>query len=110
MVSRILDWRGSSTGGTSTPNTYHQFARFRVADISRNHSSLIDAKLTHLIHYIGIKPNSEEVKAEYGIGADEISASREEVYGYKYVLDVDGNSFSGRFFGLLTSGSLVFKV
>jgi len=50
--------------------------------------------------------SEEEIKTEYGV-AD--SQPREEVYKYKYVLDLDGNSFSGRYFGLLRSGSLVFK-
>ncbi|KAJ7719993.1 hypothetical protein DFH07DRAFT_972754 [Mycena maculata] len=38
------------------------------------------------------------------------SSPREEVYKYKYVFDVDGNSFSGRYLGLLQSRSLVFKL
>ncbi|KAH6574744.1 hypothetical protein BASA62_002316 [Batrachochytrium salamandrivorans] len=42
----------------------------------------------------------------------DISASEpfETVYNYKYAMDIDGNSFSGRFFRLLESGSLVFKM
>ncbi|KAJ7259771.1 hypothetical protein C8J57DRAFT_491164 [Mycena rebaudengoi] len=35
---------------------------------------------------------------------------REDAYKYKYLLDVDGNTFSGRFLGLLRYGSLVFKM
>jgi hypothetical protein len=48
------------------------------------------------------------IRAAYNI-TDE-SVPREEAYGYKYLLDVDGNSFSGRYLGLLRSGGLVFKV
>jgi hypothetical protein len=32
------------------------------------------------------------------------SVPREEAYQYKYLLDVDGNTFSGRYLGLLRSG------
>ncbi|KAJ6494383.1 glycosyl transferase family 90-domain-containing protein [Mycena sanguinolenta] len=34
---------------------------------------------------------------------------REDVCKFKYALDVDGETFSGRFLGLMHSGSLVFK-
>ncbi|KAJ7816773.1 hypothetical protein B0H14DRAFT_3148512 [Mycena olivaceomarginata] len=37
------------------------------------------------------------------------SVPREEAYGLKYLLGVDGNSLSGRYLGLLTSRGLVFK-
>lgn len=52
--------------------------------------------------------DSNAVKVEFDVRPQ--SAPREGVYQYKYVFDVDGNSFSGRYFGLLKSGSLVFKV
>jgi hypothetical protein len=45
---------------------------------------------------------------EYGItGAH---TPQENAYKYKYLLDVDGMTFSGRFGGLLRVGGLVFKV
>ncbi|KAJ6625152.1 glycosyl transferase family 90-domain-containing protein [Mycena sp. CBHHK59/15] len=51
--------------------------------------------------------DSEPIIKEFNIGGG--SSPREEVYKYKYLLDVDGNTFSGRYLGLLRSGSLVFK-
>lgn len=50
----------------------------------------------------------EVIAKEYDIKINK--TLMEDVYDYKYAIDVDGNSFSGRFLGLLTSGSLVFKV
>lgn len=51
---------------------------------------------------------SEPIIEEYNIGSE--GSPREDLYKYKYSLDVDGNTFSGRYLGLLRSGSLVFKV
>ncbi|KAH6624398.1 glycosyltransferase family 90 protein [Chaetomium sp. MPI-SDFR-AT-0129] len=36
-------------------------------------------------------------------------AKQEDALGYKHVLDMDGNAFSGRFYALLRSRSLVYK-
>ncbi|KAK3332485.1 hypothetical protein B0T19DRAFT_104415 [Cercophora scortea] len=36
-------------------------------------------------------------------------AEQAEAYKYKYVLDIDGNAFSGRFYAFLKSRSLVYK-
>lgn len=52
--------------------------------------------------------DAEAIRKEYQITGH--GAPREEGYAYKYLFDVDGNSFSGRYFGLLRTGSLVFKV
>jgi hypothetical protein len=50
----------------------------------------------------------DRVIAEYNITGP--FSSRKDTMEYKYVLDIDGNTFSGRFLNLLKSGSLVFKV
>ncbi|KAJ7120654.1 hypothetical protein C8R46DRAFT_1050730, partial [Mycena filopes] len=76
------------TAGTEPPQVF-------AVKIGQNHSDIIDAKMTGAILHI---------IEEYRIGSK--GGLREEVYRYKYVLDVDGNTFSGRYLG---SGSLVFK-
>ncbi|KAJ7911727.1 hypothetical protein B0H13DRAFT_2480182 [Mycena leptocephala] len=43
------------------------------------------------------------------IGRLRFLVPREKVYQFKYLLDVDGNTFLGRYLGLLRSGGLVFK-
>jgi hypothetical protein len=50
----------------------------------------------------------EGIIREYNISG--ANAPQENSYKYKYLLDVDGMTFSGRFLGLPRSGSLVFKV
>ncbi|KAF7323933.1 CAP10 domain-containing protein [Mycena kentingensis (nom. inval.)] len=112
-------WRGSSTGGHITSPTvsptsdYHTFPRFRLVDISRTERGkpLMDVALSAFHDYLCNGCDAEGIKAEYGIvrAGSEVKAPREEVYRYKYLMDVDGNSFSGRYHGLLKSGSLVFK-
>ncbi|KAJ7654298.1 hypothetical protein B0H17DRAFT_1338291 [Mycena rosella] len=103
-----LYWRGMSSGGWVYDDNYHAFPRFRVVDIGRNHPHLMDVALSAFHDSLcGAHCDAAAVKAEYAITGS--SAPREEVYKYKYLFDVDGNSFSGRYLGLLRSGSLVFK-
>ncbi|KAJ6483028.1 glycosyl transferase family 90-domain-containing protein [Mycena vulgaris] len=106
--------RGSTSGGSLDRQTYHSFPRFRLADKSLRRPEIIDMGITKL-HNCDPDPNNpthavcpeEEIKAEYNV---EIPwQPLEEVYKYKYALDLDGNSFSQRYFSLLRSGSLVFK-
>ncbi|KAJ7742587.1 glycosyl transferase family 90-domain-containing protein [Mycena metata] len=86
-----LYWRGQSNGGHIMHNNHHKFSRFRLVKIAQNRSDIIDAKMTgfwesHLYLRLRAGPHHRG-----------------------YLLDVDGNTFSGRYLGLLRSGSLVFK-
>ncbi|KAJ7136672.1 glycosyl transferase family 90-domain-containing protein [Mycena epipterygia] len=103
-----LYWRGMSSGGWVNGDNYHAFPRFRVVEIGRSHPDLMDVAISGLHDDLcGEGCDGDAIKAEYGItGA---SSPREDVYKYKYLFDADGNSFSGRYLGLLRSGSLVFK-
>ncbi|KAF7296912.1 CAP10 domain-containing protein [Mycena indigotica] len=105
-----LYWRGIASGGQIVHSNYHNFTRFKVADLSRAHPDEIDAKITSFANELCAPEvcDRSAIVAEYGI--DEMRTSKEAVYGYKYLLDVDGTTFSGRFLGLLKSGSLVFKM
>nr|GAT55258.1 predicted protein [Mycena chlorophos] len=109
-----LYWRGSSTGGHISGDNYKHFPRFRLIDISRTErgSPVMDVALSAFHTYLcGWECNYGKIIKEYpaaGAGSEH-KRPPEEVYKYKYLMDVDGNSFSGRYFGLLKSGSLVFK-
>ncbi|KAJ7215985.1 glycosyl transferase family 90-domain-containing protein [Mycena pura] len=106
----LADWRGQSTGGWISGNNYISFPRFKVVELSQQHPALIDARITALYEYFcrtELGCDKDELKEKYNITGE--NAPREDVYQYQYVLDVDGNAFSGRFLGLLKSGSLVFK-
>ncbi|KAJ7583091.1 glycosyl transferase family 90-domain-containing protein [Mycena floridula] len=103
-----LYWRGATSGGIIHGDNYRKFPRFHMIDIGRNHSDIIDVALTVFQGSLCSDDcNGEAIKKEYGITGE--GAPREDAYQYKYLADVDGNSFSGRYFGLLRSGSLVFK-
>ncbi|KAF8181203.1 glycosyl transferase family 90-domain-containing protein [Mycena galopus ATCC 62051] len=101
-------WRGSSTGGQIFGSNFHSFPRFRLADLAREHPDLIDARITSFSDELcGGECDKDAVIKEYNITGE--GNLREDEYFYKYLLDVDGNAFSGRYLGLLRTGSLVFK-
>ncbi|KAJ7043992.1 glycosyl transferase family 90-domain-containing protein [Mycena alexandri] len=101
-------WRGMSNGGHIIGQNYHKFPRFRLVALARNHTDLIDAKMTRFAEtHCTEDCDRDHIIEEYDITGPQ--SAKEEVYKYKYLLDVDGNTFSGRFLGLLKSGSLVFK-
>ncbi|KAJ6452497.1 glycosyl transferase family 90-domain-containing protein [Mycena sanguinolenta] len=104
-----LYWRGKSTGGQIVGTNYRNFMRFRLAELGRAHSDIMDVALTQVdgLTCPEERCNATALAEEYGIKST--TAPREEVYNYKYAMDVDGETFSGRFLGLLRSGSLVFK-
>ncbi|KAJ7593007.1 glycosyl transferase family 90-domain-containing protein [Mycena floridula] len=105
----VLYWRGATSGGKLHSPAFRGAPRFRVIDIARNHSDILDVKLTSFQgNHCGPDCDGEAIKKEYNID-DKSKDPREDVYKYKYVLDIDGNTFSGRYFGLLRSGTLVFK-
>ncbi|KAF7354593.1 CAP10 domain-containing protein [Mycena sanguinolenta] len=105
----VLYWRGQSTGGWISGTNYHSFPRFKLIDIARGHAGLMDVAISTFYEWFCQLDGCDaaRIKAEYNITGE--NAPREDVYRYKYVFDVDGNSFSGRYLGLLRSGSLVFK-
>ncbi|KAF7340531.1 CAP10 domain-containing protein [Mycena sanguinolenta] len=104
------DWRGKSTGGQIVGTNYRSFPRFRLAELGREHGDIMDVALTQVDALTCREErecNATALAEEYAINST--MAPREEVYNYKYAMDVDGETFSGRFLGLLRSGSLVFK-
>ncbi|KAJ7479480.1 glycosyl transferase family 90-domain-containing protein [Mycena latifolia] len=103
-----LDWRGMSNGGMIIGDNYRHFARFKLADLAREHPDLMDVAITRFAETLCEEGcNRTAVIEQYGITGD--SQPREELYRFKYAVDVDGTTFSGRYLGLLRSGSLVFK-
>nr|GAT52746.1 predicted protein [Mycena chlorophos] len=110
----LLYWRGASTGGrirsTPTGSNHHLFPRFRFLTLAKNNTSLMDVRMTSFAHeYCKTDDGCHftPIVIQYSIFGPK--APRREALGYKYLLDIDGNTFSGRFLGLLRSGSLVFK-
>ncbi|KAJ7454304.1 glycosyl transferase family 90-domain-containing protein [Mycena galericulata] len=103
-----LYWRGTANGGHIYGENYRSFPRFRLVDLARNHSDIIDARMTAFVDsHCTDDCDRDTIVTEYAIEGP--VAPKEEIYQFKYLLDVDGNTFSGRYLGLLRSGSLVFK-
>ncbi|KAJ7573683.1 glycosyl transferase family 90-domain-containing protein [Mycena floridula] len=104
----VIYWRGRGTGGHITGQNYRKFSRFRAFDIARTHTDIMDIAITDLLgEHCGGQCDGDAIRKEYNIQPH--NSPREEQYQYKYLLDLDGNSFSSRYLGLLRSGSLVFK-
>ncbi|KAI9873480.1 MAG: F-actin-capping protein subunit beta, partial [Watsoniomyces obsoletus] len=63
---------------------------------------------------MGVTPQCDLVaceaeKAAFGVGNEEIKDPPNAAFAHKFVLDLDGNSFSGRYYRLLQSKSVVLK-
>ncbi|KAJ7756060.1 glycosyl transferase family 90-domain-containing protein [Mycena maculata] len=120
-----VDWRGTSSGGQIFGYNYYNFTRFKLIELAREHGDLIDVAMTSFADELcGNECDRENIIAEYNITGE--GEPREDGYQYKsvdlgslflahvffaprFLLDVDGTTFSGRYLGLLRSGSLVFK-
>ncbi|KAJ6574546.1 glycosyl transferase family 90-domain-containing protein [Mycena capillaripes] len=108
----VLYWRGKSNGGHIRGTNYRSFPRFRLMDFAalpeNREKGLFDVKITHWHNwYCTDDCDAEPIKSAYNIIRNK--APPEEAYQYKYLLDVDGNTFSGKYLGLMRSGGLVFK-
>ncbi|KAJ7232889.1 hypothetical protein C8J57DRAFT_1480501 [Mycena rebaudengoi] len=108
-IAKIFCWHGL-TGANGGMIMGRHFARFRLADLARENPGLMDVNITRFAETlceVELGCDRERVMAEYNITGS--ADARENLYKYKYVVDVDGTTFSGWFLGLLRSGSLVFK-
>ena len=125
-------WRGSTTGGFSRDGGWRRQHRQRMvqkinaldnAIIFENRTvrgekewyvrnvSRTDYKDLFDVHFSSVgqcDPGDCDAQKEFFRMADE--APRHYAWGYKYLLDIDGNAFSGRFYAFLKSRSLVFKM
>lgn len=127
-----LYWRGSTTGGFSRnggwrrqhrQNFVHKInapdqakvlvnkgtdaqPKWEVDEVPRGeHRDLIDV---HFSHIGQCDPGDCDAQAAFFDVVDMVEP--QEAWGYKYLLDVDGNAFSGRFYAFLQSRSLTFKL
>ncbi|KAJ5024412.1 hypothetical protein PSV08DRAFT_227664 [Bipolaris maydis] len=127
--ARNLYWAGSTTGSYSWNGTWRYSHRQRFVELVQtlnrtshmyleesksghwtdykaveNHNDLFDAKLTAIIQCDD--KDCEEQKKFFTLGEKE---ERSRQFHSQFVFDVDGNSFSGRFYTLLRSRSVVLK-
>lgn len=124
-----LYWSGSTTGGMAATPNWHEQQRQRfvaksrqllgepttfLSEASSGHwqsyqareilSQLYDVKFTNLVQC-----DEPECKAEEEYFGIEEADPFSKVYQSRFVMDIDGNSFSGRYYNLLTSRSVVLK-
>jgi len=132
-----LYWRGSTTGGYSrnggwrrqhrqhivrrlnAPDKAHILVpdtdiaateaaptEYHVSEIDRNSlSHLIDVKFSHIGQ---CDPGDCAAQKEFFHVTEHVDA--QDAWYYKHLLDMDGNAFSGRFYSLLQSKSLTYKM
>ncbi|KAL9100503.1 MAG: hypothetical protein Q9163_004126 [Psora crenata] len=127
-----LYWRGSTTGGFSRDGGWRRqhrqrfvgkinardntkvmenrntknFSEWIINEAPRiNYKDLMDVKFSN----VGQCDQGDcEAQREYFEVVD--PAGQDDAWRYKYLLDIDGNAFSGRFYAFLKSMSLVFKM
>lgn len=124
-----LYWRGSTTGGFSRAGGWRrQHRQLFVSNANaldttkalsrdengawapkevnrRDYRDLFDVKFT----FIGqCDPEDCAAQGEYFDVAKH--AGQQDAWGYKYIVDIDGNAFSGRYYAFLQSNSLVAKI
>jgi len=127
-----LYWRGSTTGGYSQNGGWKRHHRQRVVAtidandtakiLQQNHTSnnndwsitevpreslkeLFDVYFSHIGQCDLV--DCEEQKSFFKLAQ---VANQQSAWGWKYLLDVDGNAFSGRYYAFLKSRSVVFKL
>lgn len=128
-----LYWRGSTTGGFSRNGGWRKQHRQRVVRelnalnetsliytksgpdkggvwettprVRADIGGLIDVKFSHIGQ---CDPDDCDQQKEFFHPTDRVE--QQDAWSYKYLLDMDGNAFSGRFYAFLLSHSAVFKM
>lgn len=125
----VLWWRGSTTGGFSRDGGWRRQHRqnivkklnalgpsqvlsktggaaWQVGSVSRAEvEELLD------VHFSGVgQCDAGDCEAMLDFFKMAGGVDMQEAWRYKYLLDMDGNAFSGRFYAFLESTSLVFKM
>ncbi|KAF3914309.1 hypothetical protein AA313_de0201012 [Arthrobotrys entomopaga] len=101
---RKMYWRGSPTGGNLNEQNVLKGHRVRLALLSQEHSDLVDAKLTT---FFG---NDKALRILNETFGQPQAADKKLENEYAYLMDMDGNGQSGRFYRLLRSKAVVFKL
>lgn len=127
-----LFWRGSTTGGFSRNGGWrHQHRQlivekmnaldtakifdnqsspdsnaFKLLDVQRNdYKNMFDVKFSHVGQ---CDPGDCNAQKEY---FEVVKPSKQHgAWAFKYLLDMDGNAFSGRFYAFLKSASMIYKM
>lgn len=127
--TNTMYWTGTTTGGRATDPRWHNYHRHRFVALTQQllkkptrfltetrHGfwqsyesmdilrELYDTKFTNVAQCEGAE--CEAQRAYFHTGPGDPASTR---YAARFVMDLDGNSFSGRYYNLLLSRSCVFK-
>lgn len=98
-------WRGSTTGGYFDLNSYQSMPRFQLCIESLKYPSKIDAKFTGFVQC-----SQEIINLLQKQNLTTSSATIEQHFPYKYLIDIDGNSCTySRMYWSLLSNCLLLK-
>ncbi|KAJ5970334.1 Lipopolysaccharide-modifying protein [Penicillium vulpinum] len=132
-----LYWRGKTTGGHSRNGTWHNLQRQRIignlthpqspqylmrpkSDLgciagnegwevqTANRSQIEGYFNTHFMEIVDCDEDCDEEEVFFDDIADPDPAS--EAWKYRYLLDMDGHAYSGRFYAFMRSSSVPFKL
>ncbi|KAH6684464.1 glycosyltransferase family 90 protein [Halenospora varia] len=125
-------WRGSTTGGFSRDGGWRRQHRQRLVQkvnavdqakvlINRGEDNTEDWQVKHVprsdfreifdIYFSDIgQCDPSDCDAQKVFFKVKNAAKQKDAWKYKYLLDIDGNAFSGRFYAFLKSKSLVYKL
>ncbi|OXV06977.1 hypothetical protein Egran_05256 [Elaphomyces granulatus] len=122
-------WRGSTTGGFSRAGGWrrqhrqifvkkinaldsaqilvkNEEGKWTTSKVARkDYSNIFDVKFT----FIG-QCDPEDCEAQRGFFKVVRQAGQQDAWQYKYLADIDGNAFSGRYYAFLLSSSLIYKL
>lgn len=123
-------WRGSTTGGFSREGGWRRQHRQRFVKainglgstkvLEKNNEAgtwgVKDAKRSEYkdlfdVHFSSVSqcdPADCDAQQEY-FRVAEVS-NQQDVWAYKFLVDIDGNAFSGRYYAFLYSSSLIYKL
>ncbi|GAQ84519.1 protein glucosyltransferase [Klebsormidium nitens] len=100
-------WRGSPTGGLYRIEDWKEKPRSRLVIMSKTYPDVLDAMFTPCSDGQCTKDGAAAIGEELGY-ADRLANFTDYVH-HKYLVDIDGESWSSRFFQLLASGATIFK-
>ncbi|KIM53983.1 glycosyltransferase family 90 protein [Scleroderma citrinum Foug A] len=132
--SEVIFWRGATTGGGSTPPGFspnyqrHRFVHMTHDDATANCTIIHESPLSPgtfisttvlggslnreitdvaFVSSVGSYPGGEEALRKAHRFADAVPLG--EHWSYKYLIDLDGMGYSGRFMAFMASDSAVIK-
>jgi len=98
-------WRGGTTNGVSVSGGWRFHLRERFLQVCQRLKGKVDVGFSEIVRCTGLDCDDE--RAHFDLKP---SVQFEEFFKYKFLPDVDGSAFSGRWIAFLKSRGLPFKI